>query len=491
MVAAQSVEEATGLEEIWTDDLLNRKADACFLNDFLVARVAERQRAGIPGAYVLNINAAWGEGKSYFLARFAKMLRGSGHVVACVNAWTDDHADDPLLSVMASIEAAVESDRFLKKPARKLMRDLALVGGRLAAVAAKGAVQQAAKKIFGESAEELFKTLGHATGAGAESIAYDASNEMGKFWDEEAKALLSKFKEGKRTIAQFQKYLSQFVDHLRVEGRGPLFVLIDELDRCRPPYALALLERVKHLFDVPEVVFIIATDTEQLQHAVAAVYGGGFDSARYLSRFFNRTYQFERPSRTQFVSELMRQSPIDVTRISLPPEYTLERCLVGGLDYCGLSLRDAQQVYDILRSVVTAWKSKALLEIAVVMPLVILQQQKVPFTSESDVPELLKSIANKNRGVLPAWNMRFGDEKTSIPSIFADFVGHSKKPLHDLNYSVSSAHSRWVVGRLGDEFQRVYGGRYYPHKPTFSIIKDYVSFVRSAGRLLPVETVVQ
>jgi hypothetical protein len=41
----------------------------------------------------------------------------------------------------------------------------------------------------------------------------------------------------------------------------PLFVLIDELDRCRPPFAIALLDRIKHLFDIDEPVFVFAADT--------------------------------------------------------------------------------------------------------------------------------------------------------------------------------------------------------------------------------------
>jgi predicted KAP-like P-loop ATPase len=275
-------------EPIWAGDLLNREAEADFLVDFLVARMAERKKAQFLGSYVLNINAAWGEGKTFFLERLAKTLCRSGHVVASVNAWSDDHADDPLLPVMAAIESAVDRDGALKDSTKKLVKSLGRVSGQVAAAAAKGAVKQAAKRFLGEEAADLIKLISDGAGLSGKEIVSEVAKELDKIWDDETKALLNRFKEDKKSILQFQEFLHKFVSRLEVEGRGSLFVLIDELDRCRPPYAIALLERVKHLFDVSDVIFVVATDTEQLQHSVAAVYGNAFDSTRYLGRFFQQ-----------------------------------------------------------------------------------------------------------------------------------------------------------------------------------------------------------
>jgi hypothetical protein len=84
----------------------------------------------------------------------------------------------------------------------------------------------------------------------------------------------------------------------------PMFVFIDELDRCRPTYAIELLETVKHLFDIPGLIFVIATDTEQLQHSIKAVYGEGFDSNKYLYRFFDRTFTLKQPDLEKFIKSL-------------------------------------------------------------------------------------------------------------------------------------------------------------------------------------------
>ncbi|MCD8560281.1 MAG: KAP family NTPase [Shewanella xiamenensis] len=76
---------------------------------------------------------------------------------------------------------------------------------------------------------------------------------------------------------------------------------MDELDRCRPSYAVEMLETIKHIFNIDGVVFVVATDTEQLQHAVKAVYGEGFDAKIYLGRFFNSRYSLKSPNLENFL----------------------------------------------------------------------------------------------------------------------------------------------------------------------------------------------
>ena len=49
--------------------------------------------------------------------------------------------------------------------------------------------------------------------------------------------------------------------------------MVDELDRCRPSYAVELPEVVKHLFTVDGVVFVIAVNRAELTHSIRALYG--------------------------------------------------------------------------------------------------------------------------------------------------------------------------------------------------------------------------
>src|SRR5689334_6858085 len=101
------------LDQIWKDDVLERRKDAEFLRDFLDNNVEQRRSAGLPTAYVLNLNSPWGEGKTFFLGHLGQTLTHAGFVVASVNAWQDDYASDPLLSVMAGIEAVTQVDSHI------------------------------------------------------------------------------------------------------------------------------------------------------------------------------------------------------------------------------------------------------------------------------------------------------------------------------------------------------------------------------------------
>jgi predicted KAP-like P-loop ATPase len=35
--------------------------------------------------------------------------------------------------------------------------------------------------------------------------------------------------------------------------KKPLVFIVDELDRCKPEFAIRLIERIKHFFDIPKL----------------------------------------------------------------------------------------------------------------------------------------------------------------------------------------------------------------------------------------------
>lgn len=107
--------------------------------------------------------------------------------------------------------------------------------------------------------------------------------EGGTALNNEADNFLKRFEEQHSDFDAFRDLLTEAVRDLD----QPFTILIDEPDRCRLTYSIEMLERLKHLFDIPKVAFVVATDTEQLQHAIKAVYGEGFHAKAYLRRFAN------------------------------------------------------------------------------------------------------------------------------------------------------------------------------------------------------------
>jgi hypothetical protein len=68
---------------------------------------------------------------------------------------------------------------------------------------------------------------------------------------------------------------------------NPLVVIVDELDRCRPLFAIGLLEKIKHLFEIPGIIFVLGVDRTQLGHSIKSVYGQEMDVDGYLRRFID------------------------------------------------------------------------------------------------------------------------------------------------------------------------------------------------------------
>ena len=77
--------------------------------------------------------------------------------------------------------------------------------------------------------------------------------------------------------------------------QGKLTIFVDELDRCKPTYAVKLLERIKHYFNNPNVTFIFAVDLSQLQYTINQYYGLQFNGYQYLDRFFDLVISLSAP----------------------------------------------------------------------------------------------------------------------------------------------------------------------------------------------------
>jgi hypothetical protein len=105
--------------------------------------------------------------------------------------------------------------------------------------------------------------------------------------------------------------------------RLPLVIIVDELDRCRPPFAVQLLEKIKHLFNVPAIVFVIAVDKGQLGHSIKSMYGQGMDVGGYLRRFIDLDFSLPKPDTRSFcnaqfakfgLTEIFKKRTVDTIR---------------------------------------------------------------------------------------------------------------------------------------------------------------------------------
>ncbi|MGS0676559.1 KAP family P-loop NTPase fold protein [Shewanella sp. 125m-1] len=305
-----AIENGSQPSEVLPADRLNRKKYAEFIAKFLVSQGYDSQ-SGKRHNYVLNLNAEWGAGKTYFLKRLAEELKPH-HPVVYIDAWKQDYSDDPLMTVISSMisqlreQAGKNADDSIYKAPRKAMGLLkaavpAIVGGMT-------------KKFLGIDHLAIMDAVGDEDDIGEtlkDENGKDVLDEDGKPIDMGpaasllVKHLIDEHDAKAKSIENLKVHVQEWVDALigldnakhEDENRRsfPAFVFVDELDRCRPSYAVEMLETIKHIFDIPGVVFVVGTDTEQLQHAVKAIYGEGFNARNYLSRFFNSRFTLRQP----------------------------------------------------------------------------------------------------------------------------------------------------------------------------------------------------
>lgn len=325
------------LEAIWAEDRLDRKAEAELLQRFLVSETVYLENRKERKSIVLGLDAPYGIGKSFFLERFVRQIK-LNHPVAFVDAWADDTNDEPLVAFMASINEALEP--FLKKSAKVKSR---LQDATRAALPIVGKVAWGAGKTFVtkwvgheavEGIAELTRNGGSVSSPNTakdddksswEQAADDAgeaiSKEVEDLVDKAGAAMLEAYRQRKQSRAEFKRKMAALVDAIRkseVPSYPPLFVVIDELDRCRPDYAIRVLEEIKHFFDVPGVVFVIALHGDQLARSVGAVYGPTFDGGDYLRRFFTRKYRLREPSLGELAAEQWTSTGLDVYPFRVP-----------------------------------------------------------------------------------------------------------------------------------------------------------------------------
>ncbi|HCH0656785.1 TPA: NTPase KAP [Enterobacter asburiae] len=260
------------LGEVLLADTLDRKKYAQYLYQISAAR-------GEKSNLVINLNAEWGAGKTYFTKRLAKTI-SENHPTVYIDAWKEDFSDDPLLTVFGSIKEQLtgQSDQFTQIM-NKTIDNLGPLLKSAAPIIVKGLV----KKYTGiDNTSDISKTL---------------STKLLELHAEKAKKITT-IKSG---ISDWVRYIKQKDG---IEKNLPLFIIIDELDRCRPNFAIKLLEITKHIFNISGVVFIIATDTEQLQHSIKVIYGNEFSANQYLNRFFDRRFHLPAPEMTDFLTTI-------------------------------------------------------------------------------------------------------------------------------------------------------------------------------------------
>lgn len=267
-------------ENPFKSDLLDRKEE--ILNLSLLT-------SNVNSPAVIAIDSRWGTGKTTFIRLWELHLKSENTPSLYFNAWETDFSDDPLISFLGEMNQGLKN----------------LTGESKETNEAWEKTKAAGKQIAKRGIPALIR-IGTAGIIDADKIIED---EIAKAAGSLAGDALDHYLQQKEAISEFHKSLTNFIKNL--SNGKQLVVFVDELDRCRPNYAIALLERIKHLFNIEGLVFVLALDKEQLGHSIGAIYGDGIDSDGYLRRFIDFEYKLKKPEISSYIESLFPLLQLD------------------------------------------------------------------------------------------------------------------------------------------------------------------------------------
>ena len=132
---------------------------------------------------------------------------------------------------------------------------------------------------------------------------------------------------------------------LLIENDNKMVILIDELDRCKPSFCIELLERIKHIFDTPNIIFVLGTDLEQLGKAISGVYGESYNGQKYLERFFDFEINLNTPDYNKFWQSLSENYSGKDNIRTLENRADIEAYGIWFTQHLQLSARDVTRLY--------------------------------------------------------------------------------------------------------------------------------------------------
>lgn len=204
----------------------------------------------------LLLSADYGMGKTFFSTRFTQYLRNNKYDVIYFSVWENDYMQEPFLAFAKVILNYIHN----KFKAEKYKAN--------------------ATRLF-DITEKLAESITFSTGIG---------------FNISAEKLISAFKADTDSIVEFRKQLTSFINKIPPKK---LIIIVDELDRCRPDYAMKTLECIKHFFEIEGLFVILPTNKEALNDCIKSLYG--IDNTNrncrenYFQKFFNDERILKRP----------------------------------------------------------------------------------------------------------------------------------------------------------------------------------------------------
>lgn len=240
----------------------------------------------LEGPAALALDGQWGSGKTFFVNQVMLLVKAlnsnikflkrnqvldsldlndefiskfsNDYLVVYYDAWFNDNDEDPLLSVLYEICKQGNMDFELS------VATLNKMGNILSSI-----IKNATKIDLKEMVES-----------------FKSHDKLAEY-------------------VSMREYDDKIADLLNSISNKKIILFIDELDRCKPTYAVKLLERIKRYFNIDNFICVYSLNMQQLQHTIKSIYGADFSAHKYLDRFFSVTIPMPEYNRTNFIHHFM------------------------------------------------------------------------------------------------------------------------------------------------------------------------------------------
>jgi len=308
-------EKTVNQETPWIDDRHDRKSQA----DELLQLVND-----VSGPISIRIEAPYGSGKSFFLNRLAQQAKKDGHVVVEFNAWEEDLLDDPLPSVISSIIEAFETTN---------------------------ARSQAPDLISSEKVKSLYQSIGpillRMGGMVTSRAIFGDSKALIEVMDEFTKNSASLVEKEFQKLNGARQSLQNLKSEIRAMSETlngkEIIILVDELDRCKPIFAIRVLEVIKHIFNEGSIVFIVAVDKSTIHSIIEKCYGPLIDKEGYLERYFGYKFNLKSVDYSNLYVDSSRRYDWNERRLT---DKNFEKIFILLFENLNINLRESETLLN-------------------------------------------------------------------------------------------------------------------------------------------------
>ena len=305
------------IRQTYLEDSIGRTAS---VNDFVSILNT------IEGHYSIALEGNWGSGKTFFINQVKMVLDSFNYFSKLKNkeeiknkfiesldtnehnlelyktvyfdAWSNDNDNDPLLSLIYSIIQS-ESIKFEDNHKADITKILTTIIDAFSPIKTTDLLNAYENK---DNNKDIFEEIKQAN--------------------------------------QLKNNVNKFFNDILSEQGNKLIIFVDELDRCKPTYAIKLLERIKHYFDNDKIVFVFSINSNELQHTIKKCYGNDFNATKYLDRFFDFKIPLPKVNKDKYAIDF-----------DLNSNFVYDRCSILFIKTYNLELREIAKYAQQLKLV--------------------------------------------------------------------------------------------------------------------------------------------